>query len=71
MSNSVLGPAVYMATGKLIGSLPIPIIAQVAAEGIVLLKNDGILPLKTKKVALFGAGAEDTTVCGMLMQEKS
>ena len=68
MPNSILGPAVYMATGKLIGSLPISrtaqIARQVAAEGMVLLKNDGTLPLKTKKVALFGAGAEDTAVCG-------
>ena len=31
-----------------------------ACEGIVLLKNDGTLPLKTKKVALFGPGASMT-----------
>ena len=33
---------------------------QVAAEGIVLLTNDGTLPLRTKTVALFGAGARHT-----------
>lgn len=34
---------------------------RAAAEGIVLLKNDGILPLKREeKVALFGAGAGRT-----------
>ena len=37
---------------------------QGACEGIVLLKNDGVLPLKKGKVALFGAGAVDTIVCG-------
>ena len=31
-----------------------------ACEGMVLLKNDGTLPLKTKKVALYGAGASMT-----------
>ena len=31
-----------------------------AAEGMVLLKNEGVLPLKNKKVALFGAGARMT-----------
>ena len=30
---------------------------KAAAEGIVLLQNNGVLPLKTKKVALFGPGA--------------
>ena len=31
-----------------------------ACEGIVLLKNDGVLPFTTKKVALYGAGAKRT-----------
>lgn len=30
---------------------------EAALEGIVLLKNDGVLPLKNKKIALFGTGA--------------
>ena len=54
-------------TGRF-GKLPNPGNAQVArkcaTEGIVLLKNDGVLPLQTKKVALFGAGAVDTIICG-------
>lgn len=37
---------------------------QGAEEGIVLLKNDGVLPLKEKSLALFGAGAIDTIICG-------
>ena len=32
---------------------------RAAAEGIVLLKNEGLLPLKTSDpIALFGSGAE-------------
>ena len=34
-----------------------------AKEGIVLLENDGILPVKTGKIALYGAGA-DLTIKG-------
>ena len=33
---------------------------QAACEGMVLLKNDGTLPLKTKKIALYGPGASMT-----------
>lgn len=36
-----------------------------AADGMVLLKNEqGALPIKDKKVALFGSGASDTVTCG-------
>lgn len=58
----------YMLTGKQLGTIPFPETAQtarqVAADGMVLLKNNGCLPLKEKKVALFGVGAVDTIVCG-------
>lgn len=37
---------------------------RAATDGIVLLKNDGALPLKTKKVALYGAGARMTVMGG-------
>ncbi len=33
---------------------------QAACEGMVLLKNDGVLPFTTKKVALYGPGASMT-----------
>lgn len=33
---------------------------EIASEGIVLLKNDGVLPLKPCKTALYGAGADKT-----------
>lgn len=33
---------------------------RAACEGMVLLKNDGALPFKTKKVALYGSGASMT-----------
>ena len=33
---------------------------EAACEGMVLLKNDGTLPLKTKRVALYGGGAKRT-----------
>lgn len=58
----------YILTGKQIGTLPFPETAktarEVAAEGMVLLRNDGILPFQGKKLALFGAGASDTIACG-------
>ena len=37
---------------------------EAACEGMVLLKNDGTLPLRTKKVALYGAGAARTVKGG-------
>lgn len=37
---------------------------RVAAEGIVLLKNDGVLPLTTKKIALYGPGSRMTVKGG-------
>lgn len=38
---------------------------QAAAEGFVLLKNDGALPLKSKKIALYGMGARKTVKGGL------
>lgn len=37
---------------------------EAAAEGFVLLKNDGILPLKKRKIALYGSGARMTVKGG-------
>lgn len=37
---------------------------RAAAEGMVLLKNEGILPLKEKKIVLYGAGARRTVQGG-------
>ena len=37
---------------------------RAAAEGIVLLKNDGVLPLRTRKVALYGPGSRMTVKGG-------
>lgn len=37
---------------------------EAAAEGFVLLENDGILPLKEKKLALYGSGARMTVKGG-------
>lgn len=64
----MLKEAYYLLTGRQLGKLPFPETAQLArrtaAEGMVLLKNDGTLPLKGKRLALFGVGAMDTIVCG-------
>lgn len=37
---------------------------EAAVEGMVLLKNDGMLPLQNKKIALYGAGARMTVKGG-------
>ena len=37
---------------------------KAAAEGFVLLENDGTLPLKEKRIALYGAGARMTVKGG-------
>ncbi len=37
---------------------------RIAEEAVVLLRNDGALPLKTQKVALYGAGATKTIFGG-------
>ena len=37
---------------------------EAAREGIVLLKNEGLLPLKCKKLALYGSGARQTVAGG-------
>lgn len=37
---------------------------KAATEGFVLLENNGVLPLKTKKVALYGSGARMTVKGG-------
>lgn len=37
---------------------------KICSEGIVLLENNGVLPLKTAKVALYGAGARHTAFGG-------
>ena len=37
---------------------------QAAVEGIVLLENDGVLPVKPGKIALYGAGAKMTVKGG-------
>ena len=37
---------------------------RAAAEGFVLLENDGTLPLKERRIALYGAGARMTVKGG-------
>lgn len=65
---NVLRLGFYAATGKMTGKLPMKETASVALkaarEGIVLLKNDGVLPISPVNVAVFGAGSNDTAFCG-------
>ena len=41
-----------------------PMVRGVGADGCVLLKNDGVLPLAKQEVALFGVGSYDTQGAG-------
>ena len=41
------------------------LVRQLGADGMVLLKNNDMLPLNRGKIALFGAGAIDTVYCGL------
>ena len=41
------------------------VVRGLGADGMVLLKNSGILPMNKGNVALFGAGAVDTVICGL------
>ena len=41
------------------------LVRQLGADSMVLLKNNGALPINRGKVALFGAGAVDTIFCGI------
>lgn len=42
------------------------LVREIAAKGMVLLENDGTLPLKPGiKLALYGAGARNTVFCGL------
>ncbi|MBQ7148090.1 MAG: glycoside hydrolase family 3 C-terminal domain-containing protein [Pseudobutyrivibrio sp.] len=41
------------------------LVRNIGADSMVLLKNNGILPINRGKVALFGAGAVDTIFCGV------
>lgn len=40
------------------------LVRRIGADSMVLLKNDGTLPIKRSTVALFGVGAIDTIFCG-------
>ena len=44
------------------------IVRGLGADSIVLLKNNGMLPMNKGKVALFGAGAVDTIYSGLFFK---
>ncbi len=52
-------------TGKMAFPEHRDLVRTFGADSMVLLKNNGILPMKKGKVALFGAGAVDTVFCGI------
>ena len=51
--------------GKMVFPEHRDLVRQLGADSMVLLKNNGILPISKGKVALFGAGAVDTLFCGI------
>lgn len=58
--NGLLTKASYSSEANLREKNNLKIAYNAACESIVLLENDGSLPLHTKKVALYGAGASHT-----------
>ncbi|SDB51686.1 beta-glucosidase [Pseudobutyrivibrio sp. YE44] len=52
-------------TGKMAFPEHRDLVRTFGADSMVLLKNNGILPINKGKVALFGAGAVDTIFCGI------
>ena len=60
-------PVIYASTSPAISEREIKhceLARKICAEGIVLLENRGILPFKSKKIALYGAGARHTSFGG-------
>ncbi len=63
----IMGKIVLAGTDKNAGKVELDnreLAREAAAEGFVLLKNDGTLPLKGKKIALFGSGVRMTVKGG-------
>lgn len=60
-------PVIYASTSPAISereTAHCELARKICADGIVLLENKGILPLKAKKIALYGAGARHTSFGG-------
>ncbi len=64
MANIIKNKAAYSDEVTPLESQNSKVSYNAALEGIVLLKNDGCLPLKSKKIALYGAGAIATVKGG-------
>lgn len=57
---------VFSKTGKMQFPEHRDMVRGMGADSMVLLKNNGALPMNRGSVALFGAGAVDTLFCGIL-----